>query len=621
MRKRYDIVVIGGGHAGVEAANIAAKRGHGVALVTLDAAAIGRMSCNPAMGGLAKSQVIREVDCLGGLIGRCADLSAIQYRVLNRSKGAAVRATRSQNDRHGYPLAVQREIAKIDNIDVIEAEAAGIDVAGGRVSAVRTANGEAIPARAAIIASGTFLGGKIFTGKDSTAAGRLGEAPSVLLSQWLRAEGIKMLRFKTGTPPRIAASSVDYSRIEVQMGDDDYRPFSIHTKKEDSIGDQARCWITHTNEETCDTVRQNLALSPLFDGRIEGIGPRYCPSIEVKVVRFPNRTAHTIFIEPEGRDNPELYVNGLSMSLPPDLQLEILHSMRGLERCEVTQWAYAVEYDCIDPQQLERTLELRGIKGLYFAGQVNGTSGYEEAAGQGLWAGLNAALALEEREPFIMERRESYIAVMIDDLLTIGIDEPYRLFTSRAEYRLNLREDNVIWRMLPYAERFGLLPPERIERFHRLNEIYAAEKDRLSAERIPKSLGNMISNPNKPNGHNYLKLPRSSYADLVEAGYGDPNLPADVVERIEIETKYEGFLQRERSRASHNERLLSCIIPDELDFRSVDGLSAEAVEKLAQRRPRTLREASFIPGVTPAALFAIYIVLQKKGDVSRETFR
>ena len=619
MQNSYDIAVIGGGHAGVEAAAVAAKRGHRVALISIRASAIGRMSCNPAMGGLAKSQVIREVDCLGGLIGKCADRSAIQYRVLNRSKGAAVRATRSQNERNGYPLAIQNEIARIEGIDVIEAEVSAIDIKHGRVEAVFTADGGRMPIKAAIIASGTFLDGKIFTGKKITPAGRLGEPPSTLLSRWLHDTGIETFRFKTGTPPRITSRSVDYSRVEAQNGEHDYRPFSISTSERIPTSGQSCCWITHTNEETCDIVRRNLQLSPLFDGRIEGIGPRYCPSIEVKVVRFPNRTRHTIFLEPEGRDKPELYVNGISMSLPQEVQMRVLRTIPGLEECDVTQWAYAIEYDCIDPRRLSPTLEFRGIEGLYFAGQVNGTSGYEEAAGQGLWAGLNAALKIEGEEPFAMPISESYISVMIHDILSLGVDEPYRLFTSRADFRLNLREDNAIWRMLPYAERFRLLPPEQLEHFHHLNDIYLSEKKHLSEKRLPTPIRKMVSNPNKPNGHNYLKLPDSSYHDLVESGYGDPDLPEIIIERLEIEAKYEGFISRENARAARKNSLLNRAIPADLDINSIDGLSLEVAEKLVRHRPKNLREASRIPGITPAALFAVYIATGKTADVSRET--
>ncbi len=619
MSVNYDIIVVGGGHAGIEAANASSKFGHKVALITFDLSAIGRLSCNPAIGGIAKSNVVREVDCLGGLMGRIADETAIQYRVLNLRKGAAVRATRSQNERSDYPKTALRYLRANPNIDLIEAEAAYLVFRNGNFHSVRLASGEHIFAKAVIIATGTFLGGKIFTGPLTRAAGRLNEPPSNLLSDSLNAEGFSLKRFKTGTPPRILANSIDFDKLTRQDGDDDYRPFSIETKTLLSANKQIPCWITRTNEKTHELVLNNLGLSPLFDNRIVGKGPRYCPSIEVKVIRFPDNPSHTIFLEPEGINSREFYVNGISMSLPAELQVEILRTIPGLTRCEITQWAYAVEYDCIDPTQLDERLCIKGIDGVFFAGQVNGTSGYEEAAGQGIFAGINASLFIEDRPPFILSRSESYIAVMLDDILTRGADEPYRLFTSRSEFRLKLREDNAIWRMLPYSERYGLLPQDTIDRYKRFEELYNYERERFAKDRIPEALRNLVSSPNKPTGLNYLKHPDARFSELVDYGYSSADFPREVSERLEIEAKYEGFILREENRAVHYSSMLGAHIPEGFDYSHVDGLSSEAKERFILSSPKTLREASEISGITPSAILALYIHLNCKKDVSRET--
>jgi len=601
------LVVIGGGHAGVEAAAAAAKMGVPVILVTQQLESIGQMSCNPSIGGIAKGHLVHEIDMFGAIMPPAADETGIHFKVLNRSRGPAVRATRTQNDRSAYREAVRRRLEEIPGLSLYQGTARELVVQGGRIRAVRMVEGEMLACGAVVIAAGTFLDGKITIGENVFSAGRANEPPSLELAAQIRGMGFDVLRLKTGTPMRLHADSIDFSRFSPQPGDEPPIPFSILTRRR--VRNRVVCHLGHTNPEVRRIILDNLERSPLYSGRIRGIGPRYCPSIEDKIVKFPQRDAHHIYLEPEGLNTREIYVNGLSSSLPVDVQRRILNAIPGLEKSVVMRPAYAIEYDAIQPTELTQSLESRKVAGLFFAGQVNGTSGYEEAAAQGLMAGINGAARILGGPEVILGRDQAYIGVMIDDIVRKGVDEPYRLFTSRAEYRLQLREDNAFERLGDLARSLGLMKP-------RLHGRMARRFGRLQAV-----LDEMRVNRIRYEGENHtlsqlLKRPGFSLREI-EALWGGPLLrPLSLADAsyIEAAIKYEGYIRIQREDAERLKRQSALEIPADFDYALVNGLSMEIRQKLERSRPATLGAALDIPGVTPAAVTAIriYLVLMGK---------
>ena len=617
--KEYDVAVIGAGHAGIEAALASARLGAKTIIFAINLDSVGNMPCNPSIGGTSKGHLVREIDALGGEMGKAADKTQIQTRMLNRGKGPAVHSLRAQIDRREYSKYMKHVVELQENLDLKQAEIIDLKQTDDGLWQLKTKLEAIYTAKSVVLATGTFLGGKIYIGEVSYESGPDGMFPATELSNSLKKLGIPLRRFKTGTPSRVNRRSIDFSVLEKQEGDETETPFSFETEKAD--GNKSFCYIAYTNDDTKQVILDNLHRSPLYSGKIEGVGPRYCPSFEVKIVRFPDKLRHQFFIEPCGLDTEELYLQGMSSSLPEDVQLKFLRTIKGLENVEVMSTAYAIEYDCVDPLALKPSLEFLDLSGLYGAGQFNGSSGYEEAAAQGLIAGINAARRAQGKDAFILDRASSYIGTLIDDLVTKGCMDPYRMMTSRSEYRLLLRQDNADIRLTPYGHEIGLISDERYQKFLNKMQLIKDEMKRAAqttihvSEDLQKLL---VSRETAPMNKGMklielIKRPQISYDDLAPFDTERPDLPPEIFEQVEIELKYEGYIKRQQAQINEMRRLEVKLLPKDIDYNAIDGLRLEAREKLSKIRPHSVGQASRISGVSPSDISVLLIYLAKMG--------